>query len=244
VRFDSVRAVAGMILALCIQTSLIGQVKGVSVPFVGCKSDGQTGPMEAPKGTSTSVPITEKAAQSLAYYTAFGQGVGVLGPRGWYCFGLYGSSGSVLFVGPQPTDVAKLFSSGPAIVISHTSGEGSGHYEVAEVIARVFPAFKDSVAAVVDEIAQAHLFTFDPNANDTLTYKSKRVVEYKTPPQTDGLGTRSLKKNGSAIEGVAVLVGQAPDLVFLSVRLTPKWNRLTSVIVQQVEREAETGDRH
>jgi len=155
VRFNLLRilqcGVAGKILALSMQTSLLAQEKApttqpteVSVPFIGCMSDGQAGPMEAPKGRTRSVPISSSAAQKMAYYSAFEQGVGVLAPRGWYCFGIYGSSGSVLFVGPQPTDTANLHSAGPAILISHTSGEGSGAVEVAKIMARVFPAYRIS----------------------------------------------------------------------------------------------------
>src|SRR5713226_5745414 len=105
-----------MILALCTQLSLLAQVKAVaasaqriavSVPFIGCKSDGQVGPVEAPKGTSTSVPISRKEALELAYYRS-AQGVGVLAPRGWYCFGTYGSGGDTLFVSPQPIDAGSI----------------------------------------------------------------------------------------------------------------------------------------
>jgi hypothetical protein len=77
-----------------------------------------------------------------------------------------------------------------------------------------------------------------------LTYKSNRVVEYETPAQTDGLGTQSwLKRNGRPIEGVAMLVGQTPDLLRLSVRLPPELNGLRGVIVHQVEHD-ELSDRH
>src|ERR1700722_19088064 len=101
-----------MPLSLCAQISLVGQEKaasiqqaGDSVPFVGCKSDGQVGPQDAPIGTAISMPITTKAAQMLAYYRT-AEGVSVLAPRGWYCFGTYGSGGSALMASPQPIDTA------------------------------------------------------------------------------------------------------------------------------------------
>lgn len=85
---------------------------------------------------------------------------------------------------------------------------------------------------------------FGPYPKDVLTYRNNRVVEYKTPAQTDGLGTHSLlKKNGSPIEGVAMLVGQTPDLSLLSVRLPPELNGLTSTIIRQFERDAERNGR-
>ena len=77
-------------LALCIDVSLFPQTGGiaerqkevsVSIPFVGCKSDGQTGPMPAPNGASRSMPVNRVAAQKLAYYKS-DLGVGVLAPKG------------------------------------------------------------------------------------------------------------------------------------------------------------------
>ena len=114
-------------------------------------------------------------------------------------------------------------------------------YEVAKIIARVFPAYKAFAIGVVQELAPAHRFIFGPYPKDALIYKGKKAVEYMTPPQTDGLGTTnsSLKKNGSRIEGVAMLTGQTPDLLLLSVRLPPELSGLTSIIVHQVERDAE-----
>ena len=222
----------------------------VSVPFIGCRSDGQVGPVEAPKGTSTYVPISSEAAQELAYYRA-AQGFGALAPRGWYCFGLYGSAGATLFVSPQPIDTANVFSTeigftGPAIVISGHSGDTSGRVTVAEVIARVFPAYKAFATAVMKEFdPPINSIVFGPYPTDTLTYKSKTAVEFKTPPLKEGLGTyKWIKKSGSPIDGVAILVGQAPDLLLLSVRLPPNLDGLTSAIVRQAERETEHGTRN
>ena len=240
-----------MILALWAQTSLVAQEKvvsslrtAVSVQFIGCKSAGQVGPQEAPRGTTISVPISLGAAQKLAYYSAFGEGVGVLAPRGWYCFGTYGSSGSALLVSPQPIDTASMFStwdglSGPIICVSNWEGGSSGRFQVAEIIARVFPAYEEFATRVMEE-GLGRPFKFGPYPKDALTYKGKTVVEYRTPAQADGLGTHLwLKKNGSSIDGVAILTGQPPDLTLLSVRLPPELSGLTSIIVHQVERDAE-----
>src|ERR1700733_8956936 len=105
----------------------------ISVPFVGCRSDGQAGPIEAPKGTSTPVALSLKEADELAYYSvSSAPGTGVLGPRGWYCFGNYGSSGASLFVSPQPFDARDIFSRtwigsrGPVIELNWSNGGGSG----------------------------------------------------------------------------------------------------------------------
>jgi hypothetical protein len=165
--------------------------------------------------------------------------------------GIEGSGGVDLFVSPQPNDTAKLFSTdrvsfaGPAIAVSYSSGSSSGRFAVAEIIARIFPAYKTFAIGVMQELAPEHRFIFGPYPKDALTYKGKKAVEYKTPPQTDGLGTTYswLKKNGSPIEGVAMLTGQTPDLLLLSVRLPPELVRLTSVIVRQFERDAERDDK-
>lgn len=242
-----------MLLALCARTSLVAQEKaassqqsGVPVPFVGCKSDGPSDLREAPKGTKTSVSVTTKAAQVLVSYRS-PEGLSVLAPRGWYCLGLYSSGGDSLYVGPQPIDESRIGRSGfagPIIEISHNFGDTSGRSHVAEIVARVFPAYR-AFATHVSEEGLGGPFKFGPFPKDELTYKSNRVVEYKTPAQTEGLGTHAwLKKNGSPIEGVAMLVGQTHDLLLLSVRLPPGLNGITSLIIRQFERAAGRSDRH
>src|SRR5262245_1162119 len=74
----------------------------VMVPFVGCKSDGQVGPLDAPDGVEQGVRVSAEAASKLAYYKS--ENLGVLAPRGWFCFGTYGSGGYGIFVAPTPID--------------------------------------------------------------------------------------------------------------------------------------------
>ena len=82
-------------------------------------------------------------------------------------------------------------------------------------------------------------FIWGPYPKDVLSYKSDTVVEYKTPASTEELGTGSaLHPNGSSIRGVAVLVGQEPSLLLLSVRLPANLTGLTSEIIGQIERDA------
>ena len=90
-------------------SSASAQSAAVTVPFVGCASDGQAGPQAAPSGQSLAVAIPAGLAQRLAYYKAE-DGIGVLAPRGWHCFSTYGSGGSNLFVSPDPIDTTELFS--------------------------------------------------------------------------------------------------------------------------------------
>jgi hypothetical protein len=241
--------IAGVIV--CAHGALIAQEQAaspqrstVNVSFVGCRSDGQTGPVEAPKRLKTFVRMVPKVAREFAYYQS-AQGVGVFAPRGWFCFGTYGSGGDALFVSPEAVNAAKVFSpdhgfAGPAIEISHRFGDTSGRFDVAEIVARVFPAFKSFVERVANGSQSASPFTFGPYPEDKLTYKSEAVVEYETPPQAEGLGTHSLlRKNASPIDGVAILIGKTPDLLLLSVRLPPDLTALTVEIVRQAERDAE-----
>jgi len=221
------------------------QKQVVRVPFVGCMSDGQVGPVDAPQGKSKVVPTTAEVAQRLAYYKAE-NGTGVLAPRGWYCFGTYGSSGSTLYVSPEPIKSSDLFSAnwkgfaGPVIEISDEIGDTSGRFGVARIIARVFPAHQSFVRDVIAEgIDPASSFPSGPYPSDKLTYRSKEIVEFETPANTEGLGTDSwLLKNGDPIFGVAILVGEDLDLCKLMVRLPPKQKDLTPVIIQQVEHDA------
>lgn len=92
---------------------------------------------------------------------------------------------------------------------------------------------------IEEGLEPASSFPFGPYPKDKLIYQSKEMVEYQTPANTDGLGTNSrLKKDADPISGVAILMGQTPDLLLLSARLSRNLADLTPVIVQQVERGA------
>jgi hypothetical protein len=217
-----------------------------TVPFVGCAQDGQGGPQPAPTGQPHAVPIDAASAAKLAYYSAGDPG-GVLAPKGWYCFGVYGSDGAVLYVAPSPIQSADVLSdswaagSGPAVVAAFSSGDTSGRFAVAKAIARIFPsraAFAQSVIA--EGIEPATDFPSGPFPTDHDVVKSPTVVEYETPAGAQGLGTTfsRLAANASPIDGVAVLQGQTPDLAFLAVRLTPDLQPLTPAVVQLFETES------
>jgi hypothetical protein len=216
-----------------------------TVPFVGCRSDGQQGPLEAPNGKAQALPIAPKVAAQLAYYRAE-QGLGVLAPVGWFCFGVLGSNGFALYVSPQEIVSADLDStswkgfSGPAIELVEEFGGTSGRFGVARIIARVFPSHKAFVENVIGEgIDPETSFPFGPYPNDKLTYRTPESVEYQTPANADGLGTSwRLAKNADPINGVAILRGKEPDLLHLSVRLPVKLSDLARVIVHQIERDS------
>lgn len=216
----------------------------VRVPFVGCESDGQVGFVKAPNAPNEAVRIPEQAAQRLAYYKAE-DGYGVLAPRGWHCFGTYGSNGANLYVSPDVISREELFSTswkgftGPVIQVSSSIGDTSGRFEVAKIIARVFPAYKQFVESVIAEgIEPATFFPFGAFPRDQLTYKSKRIVEFETPANAEGLGTASrLLRNGNPISGVAILYGEEPNLLQLSLRLTPDTVDLAPMILRESETE-------
>ncbi|HZZ40524.1 MAG TPA: hypothetical protein VFE06_15415 [Acidobacteriaceae bacterium] len=222
----------------------------VTVPFVGCRSDGQVGALKAPHGSPKSVRIPAAIAQQLAFYKA-AYGVGVLAPRGWFCFGVYGSSGEALYVSPTPLSSATVLStawkgfSGPAIQLSVDIGDTSGRFEVASIINRVFPGHKKFADDVItDGLQSRSYFPTGPYPKDKLIYKGADIVEYQTPAHTEGLGTRSrLQQNGDPIRGVVILYGPDTDLIHLSQRLPANLTSLSATIVQQVERDL-AGPQH
>ncbi len=215
------------------------QAAMAQVPFVGCASDGQTGPLKAPKERSLRISMPPEAATRLAYYLA-AHGPGALAPRGWHCFSTYGSNGTNLFVSPRLIDTKELLSPdrngfvGPAIQISFVDGDTSGRFEVARVIARVFPAHKQFVQDVIAEgIEPASDFTFGPYTTDKLNYRTPEWVEFETPANTQGLGTVSrLQANANPISGVVFLKGI--NLIQLSARLPDKDSDLIPIIKHQV----------
>jgi len=219
------------------------QTVAAHVPFVGCKSDGQTGPLAAPHGQPKLVHGDAMIVQRLAYYKAE-YSPGVLAPRDWYCFSTYGSNGASIYVSPQRLTPEMFFSDktwkgfdGPVIQLSDMSGGTSGRFSVARTIARVFPAHRQFARDVIKEgLEPAKDFPFGPYPTDKLAYKSKEMVEFETPAGSDGLGTASwLLKNDSPIKGVAILSGADTDCVTLSARLPSNLSDLTPAIIHQVE---------
>lgn len=221
----------------------------IAVPSVGCAADGQAGPIEAPRAGVKEIAIPPGAAERLAWYegpTNIGS-IGVLAPRGWHCFETYGSSGASLYVSPEQLGSKQLIFhngwngfEGPAIQLSVADGGTSGRFEVAKVIARVFPAHMDFVRNVIAEnIEPASSFPPGPYPGDKLTYLSKEMVEFETPANTDGLGTVSwLRKNSSPIRGVAMLAEPDTSLLQLSVRLPGDQESLALPIIREMEVES------
>ena len=129
---------------------------------------------------------------------------------------------------------------GPAVQVSVSEGGTSGRFEVAKVIARVFPAYKTFAQKVIAEgIEPASDFPFGPYPADKLTYRAKNIVEFETPGSAQGLGTDSrLLMNASPIDGVAIITEGDTDLTLLTARLSGSDGDLIQFIVKQAESEA------
>jgi hypothetical protein len=230
---------AGLVL---LAGAISAQQAPLPVPLVGCETGGQV-PVGTPKASTATVLVSPGTAAKLSYY-ASGNGLGVLAPRGWYCFGTVGSGGDELLVTTNPADGKSHFMAarpgfgGPAVYLAHRLGATSGRFSVAEVIMRVFPDHKAFAKGVTDMFPFKE-FAAGPYPGDRLTHKSKTIVEYRTPARTDGLGTyQRLEKNDHQIDGVAILIDQPePDLLLLAVRLPQDLNEEVSAIVDQVERD-------
>ncbi len=214
----------------------------MNVSFIGCNSDGQLGPLEAPKSAQLEVRLDGTAAGRLTLYEAE-YGAAVLAPRGWFCFGTYGSVGATLYVTPEPLTSAVVLDSkwegikGSGVEAVTRRGDTSGRFEVARVVARVFPeqrAFVDKVIA--EGIEPASHFPIGPFPSDHLTTLSNRIVEFVTPPQTQGLGSfNNMRPASNSISGVAILNGNVPDLSMMTLRLPQDLNDLTPIITRQFE---------
>ncbi|MBB2169313.1 hypothetical protein HLH36_13270 [Gluconacetobacter aggeris] len=109
---------------------------------------------------------------------------------------------------------------GPAIQISATSGDTSGRFAVARVIARMFPEHAAFVRQVVAEgIEPASNFPGGPYPADIITARGPADIAYTTPAGAEGMGTQSwLRRDGDPIEGVAHL-SATNDLMEIQLRL-------------------------
>jgi hypothetical protein len=233
------KSVPWTIVALLALAAGIGDAAAERVPFVGCASDGQTGPNEPPRGA----PIDIQGGEGLAYYAdGF---IGVLAPRGWSCFGTYGSSGSTLFVAPTQLNSKIVMDShwqgipGDGIQASQSLGDTSGRFSAAAIAARVFPSKRDYVQRVIDEgLLPASNFPFGPYPGDRLMYKSDLIVEYETPAHSTGLGTLTrLRPNDNAIRGVALFGDEESGVFQLAARLPRTAQRLLPIILQKFEKD-------
>ena len=221
--------------ALCLAAFLPSAALADPVPFVGCRSDGQMGPLPAPRRRATP-RVAPAAARQLAYYAS--EYDGVLAPRGWHCFGLYGSNGSILIVTPEPHDGRDLLRArarplrGPAVQLTFSSGGTSGRFAVAETIARAFPDHMDFARRVAAEGIGAPLPP-GPYRTDSMVRLRSNAVGYRTPAAREGLGTDSrLAPNDRPIDGLAIIFPEEDmNLIKIDVRLSADQATLATPIL-------------
>jgi hypothetical protein len=214
-------------------------------PFASCASDGQQG-LKAPLDQPQDAIIPDVPTSSgLVLYQAWGTPA-VLGPRGWYCAGLEGSNGGTLILAPeryQPSDFMfrRKVVEGSAIEINFSFGGTSGRFTVAKTAARLFPRATTFVQSLIDNglIDKSKLPT-KTFPNDSLIYLDDFIVEYITPPHSDGEGTRGfLRKNANEISGVVIMDPAGDhDLVTLAIRLPASQSHLVSLIMANVEKRS------
>jgi hypothetical protein len=207
--------------------------------------DGQGGPIAAPPDRTAQTNIDANATSHFAfYYTGDPSRMKVLAPKDWHCLGLYGSSGSMLFITPTQLLPEQFFGMnplkgiiGPAIQYSMTIGDTSGRFEAAKIIARVFPQDKKFVDDVIAEkLAPASDFPFGPYPADRVTRRGPSVVEYATPAGAQGLGLVSRLLPGQMpIAGTVILLDQDHDILHLAIRLPQGMRDLSSAIISQTE---------
>jgi hypothetical protein len=216
----------------------------VNVPAIGCAREGQVGPLPAPQHPKTvKVTIPGDTVGLLAVYFVDEAAAnrGVLAPKGWNCFGIYGSSGSTLYVTPVLLSASILrrpaeLRDSPVVALNWASGETSGRFAVAETAARLFPRARPFVELIQREgIFDSTDWKFFSWPQDILTYLSDLTATYITPPATHGLGTRLLNPSPDLpTSGLVELDGFAPNqfnLRHLAIRLPIADQHLSSAII-------------
>lgn len=189
----------------------------VAPPFVGCPSDGQVGPIDAPTESANPIPkLPAPVAARLAFYVS--ERESVLAPRGWHCFGLYGSSGSSLIVTPEPHGSDDFLNqsatiAGPAVVAQSIYGGTSGRFGVARIAARLFPSYRRFVTSVIAEGLESETdFPVGPYPADTVIRVGSLQVKFITPAHATGMGTRGyLVASDLPVHGI-VSISPLPEL--------------------------------
>jgi hypothetical protein len=229
-------ATAGLIdrFAAAVAPSLsAGRIVEAAIPAVGCPQDGPMGPIPPPDlPGSVRVIIPEESASRLAYYAASDTaGAGVVAPRGWGCFGVYGPAGESLTVMPQGSDLPILdrgarTGAGPVVIRDLLVGGTAARSLIARVSARVFPVARKLARPPAEpEAAEPAERAAEPWRMDRMVRLSDVVVGYLTPPESEGLGTIFGPAHGPGpVQGLAFLTGASenlddPSLVRLAVRL-------------------------
>lgn len=227
-----------LVCAMATALAATGEAQAARVPLVGCASNGQLGPQKPPRG-GRAPDVPARAAPKLAWYVMY-QGLGVLAPRGWRCFGLYGSNGSTLIVAPEPLSWERITGDkgfdGPIVQLSVSFGGTSGRFEVAHVAGRLFPSARTFVDAVAAEGLDDQPYVREPFPDDRITHRGASQALYTTPAGKVGLGTQSKLAPGTLpIDGIELLSRDGEmDLTSLAARLPAPLRPLVAVVIRQV----------
>ena len=214
-----------------------------TVPVIGCPAVGQSGPIPAPTRLGPAPAVARGLEGTLAFYMGPYSVVAVLAPRGWHCLESYGSGGAQLFVTPAPITADALFGSaglaGPAVVMEFINGENSGRFEVARLVARLFPAYRSYAVHVAEmDLEPATAYPTRPYPHDRLLRRGRRTIEFATPSHTAGLGTvGQLLSQEGAVQGAVTVRRRSFGMEArqVLVRLPPEMGFLAPVIVHAME---------
>jgi len=230
---------ACMVLAVILLHSCARSPEKQTIAFVGCPSDGQTGPIEPPQGSPKLAELDEISGGEVAYYKGE-HAPGVFAPSGWHCRVWYGSSGGFLVASPAPIEPnfppAKF--GDRAVEVSTIVGGTSGRFAVATYASRLFPEqaarFIQNVKNEGTEAARAVEGLQD--TKDSVKSLSRVMAEFTTPANTTGLGTGNyLAPSEDSISGIAFLDetdSEHPNLSIIRVRLGADMRQLETVLMR------------
>ena len=228
----------GLALAFSVPWAACQAQQG-TVPFVGCSADGQSGPIQPPKGQPKVVSLGQHPAGAIAYYKGE-QAPGVFAPAGWHCRVWYGSSGSSILVTPTPIGTTHLVPPkvvAPAVEMGLRLAGTSGRFSVASYASRLFPKI---LARFIEGVKNQHLVPdseFAPRryARDSVSSVDSLVTEFTTPANVSGLGTEGLLgPSRDPIRGVAVIAPDPtePDMSILRVRLGGNMRQVEGAVLR------------
>lgn len=223
------------------------------IPFIGCSGMAMPGPTDAPTGDPVEVNFGASIASKLSHYQDADY-LGIVAPRGWYCYLSANAGDATLLVTPSRDEIeafkrvgeSESVASGPAVWFQTIEGGTGGGREAIKYGERFFPGAlpKDFVQEVIDDAKDNHLpindYIFPRNTKDVIAYKSPTLLEFETPAHEDGLGTLAwggLKKSELPIYGVLSFTTKASDpiIYLLAVRLPPASANLRTTIIHDAE---------
>jgi hypothetical protein len=189
---QTISQVEAFLAAFAPSLSIAG-LSRTEVPAIGCPQDGQVGPQDAPALPKTvSVTVPAGMGRFLAFYSV-SEGIesGILAPKGWDCFGTYGSDGNTLYVVPNRLggdilDRSEKVKNGPAVTKRISIGGTSGRFNVAKIGGRIFPSARAFALRVRKEgLDDPKEYVFTRWPADRIVRLSEFAASYMTPPRAN-----------------------------------------------------------